>query len=37
MVCTSRDRLMPVVTLGGENHVENGQNHRKLVRNRTID
>src|SRR5262245_12094880 len=30
MVCTSRDRLMPVVTPGGENDVENGQHHREL-------
>jgi hypothetical protein len=29
MVCTSGDRLMPVVTPGGEKDVEKGQNPEK--------
>jgi hypothetical protein len=28
IIGTSRDRLVPAVTPGGEKDVENGQNHR---------
>jgi hypothetical protein len=34
MVCASRDRLMPVVTSGGEKDVEKGQNLQKQASNR---